>query len=59
MNRSIIKYMLLLVGVSIVLGYIAYAVIFFSVDENDIKCKNITINIEGEIPLVKDRKSVV
>lgn len=56
MNKSIIKYVFLLVGVSIVLGYIAYAVIYFSVDENDIKCKNITINIEGKIPLVKEQE---
>lgn len=36
-----------------VLGYLVFALIRFSVDESDIKCKNLFINVDGKIELIK------
>jgi len=53
MKRKVISYILLTTGVTIVLGYLVYALICFSVDENDIKCKNLVIEVDGKIELIK------
>lgn len=53
MKRKVISYILLITGVVIVLGYLVFALIRFSVDERDVKCKNLIINVDGKIELIK------
>ncbi|MDD2286954.1 MAG: cell division protein FtsQ/DivIB [Paludibacter sp.] len=54
MKWKVISYILLITGVVIVLGYLVFALIRFSLDESDIKCKNLIIDIEGKIELIKE-----
>lgn len=56
MKRKVISYILLITSVVIVLGYLVFALIRFSVDESDIKCKNLVINVDGKIELIKSEE---
>lgn len=54
MKRKVISYIFLITGVTIVLGYLVFALIRFSVDESDIKCKNLIIDIAGKVEMIDE-----
>jgi cell division protein FtsQ len=52
MKRKVISYIFLITGVVIVLGYLVFALVRFSVDESDIKCKNLHVDIAGKVEMI-------
>ena len=54
MKKDLIRYIFLITGVVVVLGYLIFALASFSVDESDIKCKNLIIDIHGKVEMIKE-----
>lgn len=52
-KKTIIQFILITTGIVAVLGYLIFALRFFSGNDTDAKCKDLLIIIDGEVPLIK------
>jgi len=55
-KRQIFKYIFLSLGVAIVLGYIVFSQLQFRLNDNEIKCKNLDIELIGGIQLITEQE---
>ena len=56
MNKQIFKYIFLSLGVAIVLGYLVFSQLQFRLNDNEIKCKHLDIQLEGGIQLITEKE---
>lgn len=54
MKRSIVGIVFKSLGAGVVLTYLAFSLMAFRIDDQDIKCSDLTISIHGNIPLLTE-----
>lgn len=52
--KKVIAYIALSLGVLIVSGYVVFSMLEFSVNEKDVKCRNLEVTIEGKVHLLTE-----
>jgi cell division protein FtsQ len=55
-KRQIFKYIFLSLGVVIVLGYLIFSQLQFKLNDNEIKCKNLNIQLSGGVQLITEQE---
>lgn len=56
MKKQVFKYIFVSLGVIIVLGYLVFSQIQFRINENETKCKNLDIHLNGGVQLITEQE---